>query len=176
MGAAGRRARRGRGLRACQGPLQAAGRRWVKHPLASPSFLPGPHCCHSRCAAACLPGTLVCAPARLPCQCTASRASSPARRHSAAALTTSRAAGRPLSWGGGLLHFLRRLRGCRGRRDGFLTEDELKPIFRFLHPREHDYARIQVGRTMQGRSSAEVAPPQRSRHSEAASVARCRSM
>lgn len=33
------------------------------------------------------------------------------------------------------------------RRDGFLTEDELKSVFHYLHPTEHDYARIQVGLT-----------------------------
>ena len=39
-----------------------------------------------------------------------------------------------------------------GRRDGLLTEAELKPIFHQLHPTEHDYARIQVG--AKGRSAA----------------------
>lgn len=32
-------------------------------------------------------------------------------------------------------------------RDGYLTEDELKSVFHYLHPTEHDYARIQVGLT-----------------------------
>lgn len=30
------------------------------------------------------------------------------------------------------------------RRDGFLQPEELAPVFHLLHPREHDYARIQV--------------------------------
>jgi len=34
--------------------------------------------------------------------------------------------------------------------DGYLTEDELKSVFHYLHPTEHDYARIQAMHQMQG--------------------------
>lgn len=33
---------------------------------------------------------------------------------------------------------------CLGGRDGFLDAEDLAPVFHLLHPREHDYARIQV--------------------------------